>query len=199
MTGIGRLLLGLILAIVLFGARAEAQDSSLMDMNMDMGCMLMAGMHEMRVSAYQQSSDASEDYCEGIPSPGPVSITLNALSKELRDMTMEIRIVRDTGGNLAPNANLDPITLAYLAPKNYPTGVVTFPANLDKPGQYAILVTVRDDKDKDMVMSGRFVMTVEQTFKKWLVVPIVFILALAAVLASYIWEQRRKKLSVKSG
>ena len=40
----------LILGIVLLDAQAEAQDTSLMDMNMDMGCMLMAGMHEMQVS-----------------------------------------------------------------------------------------------------------------------------------------------------
>lgn len=197
MIGIGRLLGGLIVALGLIGARAQAQDTSLMDMNMNMGCMLMAGMHEMNVAVYSHASDAAEDLCEGVPSPGPVSVTLNAVSKELRDLTLEIRLVRDTG--VDANSNLEPITLAYLPPKNYPTGVVTFPANLDKPGKYAVLVTVRDDKDRDMVMSGRFVLTVEQTFKKWLIVPVVFGLALAAVLASYIWDQRRKSLSAKSG
>ena len=199
MIGIGRLFGGLVLAIVLLGARAEAQDTSLMDMNMNMGCMLMAGMHEMNVAVYQHASDAAEDLCEGIPFPGPVSVTISAVSKELRDMTMEIRLVRDAGADAATSANLDPITLAYLPPKNYPTGVVTFPVDLDKAGKYAVLVTVRDDKDKDMVMSGRFVMSVEHTFKKWIAVPIVFVLALAAVLASYIWDQRRKSLATKSG
>ena len=50
MIGIGRSAAALVWGIVLLGARAEAQDTSLIDMNMDMGCMLMAGMHEMQVS-----------------------------------------------------------------------------------------------------------------------------------------------------
>ena len=95
MIGIGRLAATLILGIVLLGARAEAQDTSFMDMNMNMGCMLMAGMHEMQVSVYQ--SGATEDSCQDIPSPGPAVITLSSASKELRDMTAEVRIVRDTG------------------------------------------------------------------------------------------------------
>ena len=59
MSGIGRLAAALILGIVLLGARAEAQDTSLMDMNMNMGCMLMAGMHEMQVSVYQSGAQES--------------------------------------------------------------------------------------------------------------------------------------------
>jgi len=53
MFGIGRLAAALILGIAILGARAEAQDTSFMDMNMNMGCMLMAGMHEMQLSVYK--------------------------------------------------------------------------------------------------------------------------------------------------
>jgi hypothetical protein len=69
MFGMGRLAAGLILGIVVLGARAEAQNTSFMDMNMDMGCMLMAGMHELQVSVYQ--SGARDDSCQDIPYPGP--------------------------------------------------------------------------------------------------------------------------------
>ncbi|MGH6813674.1 MAG: hypothetical protein ACREDM_15485, partial [Methylocella sp.] len=151
MIGIGRLAATLILGIVLPGARAEAQNSSLMDMNMDMGCMLMAGTHEMQVSVYQ--SGATDDSCKDIPSPGPSLITLSSASKELRDMTTEVRIVRDTGAATPASGSLDRVTLAYLPPKNYPRGVITLPANFDKPGKYAVLVTVRDAQG--MAMSGR--------------------------------------------
>ena len=44
----------------------------------------------------------------------------------------------------AASGNLDPVTLAYLPPKNYPRGVIMLPATFDKPGKYAVLVTVRD-------------------------------------------------------
>jgi len=194
--GIGRLAAALVLGIVLLGAGAEAQDTSLMDMNMNMGCMLMAGMHEMQVSVYQ--SGASDDSCKDIPSPGPALITLSSGSKELRDMTTEVRIVRDTGAKTAASGNLDPATLAYLPPKNYPRGVIILPANFDKPGKYAVLVTVRDGKD--MAMSGRLGMTVGETSRQWIFVFIGSGVIVAAAFGYYFWEQRRKrKLCATSG
>jgi hypothetical protein len=53
MIGIGRVVAALTVGFLLWGTQARAQDSSLMDMNMSMGCMLMAGMHELRVAVYQ--------------------------------------------------------------------------------------------------------------------------------------------------
>ncbi|WP_051953620.1 hypothetical protein [Methylocapsa aurea] len=197
--GIGRLAGALFLAIALIGGRAQAQDTSLMDMNMDMGCMIMAGMHELRVSAYQHSSDARRDECEEIAAPGPVSITINTISHELRDLPIEIRMIRDVGPDAEAEAGkLDQITLAHLPPKIYPTGVATFPVNLDKPGKYAILVTVTDEKEKGMVMTGRHVITVEQPAKKWILVLIASGVVLAAGAAFYIWDERRRKLAGKS-
>jgi hypothetical protein len=185
----------LILGIVLPGARAEAQDTSLTDMNMDMGCMLMAGMHEMQVSVYQ--SGATEDSCKDIPSPGPALITISSASKELRDMTAEVRIVRDTGAGTATSGNVDPITLAYLPPKNYPRGVITLPANFDNPGKYAVLVTVRDAKD--MAMSGRLGLTVGQASRQWILVYIISGIILAAAFGFYLRDLSRKnKLPMKS-
>ncbi len=195
MIGIGRLAATLVLGTVLLGARAEAQDTSFMDMNMNMGCMLMAGMHEMQVSVYQ--SGATEDSCQDIPSPGPAVITLSSASKELRDMTAEVRIVRDTGTGTEASGNLDSVTLAYQPPKNFPRGVITLPANFDKPGKYAVLVTVRDAKD--MVMSGQLGLTVGEASRQWIIVYIISGIILAAVLGFYFRDLGRKKISNKSG
>jgi hypothetical protein len=194
MIGIGRPAAALVWGIVLLGGRTEAQDTSLMDMNMNMGCMLMAGMHEMQVSVYQ--SGATEDSCQDIPSPGPAVITLSSASKELRDMTTEVRIVRDTGSGTA-SGNLDPVTLAYLAPKTYPRGVVTFPATFDKPGKYAVLVTLRDAKD--MAMSGRLGLTVGEASRQWIFACILSGIILAAAFGFYLRDLGRKNnLPVKS-
>lgn len=196
MIGIGRLVAALILGIVLPGARAEAQDTSLMDMNMDMGCMLMAGMHEMQVSVYQ--SGATEDSCKDIPSPGPALVTLSSASNELRDMTAEVRIVRGAEGDATEaSGNLDPVTLAYLPPKTYPRGVITLPATFDKPGKYAVLVTVRDAKD--MAMSGRLVVTVGQEARQWILVFSLSGIILAAAFGFYLRDLgRNKKMPTKS-
>jgi hypothetical protein len=193
--GIGRLAAALILGIVLPGARAEAQNSSFMDMNMDMGCMLMAGMHEMQVSVYQ--SGATDDSCKDIPSPGLALITLSSASKELRDMTTEVRIVRDTGTETVASGNLDPSTLAHLTPKNYPTGVITLTANFDKPGKYAVLVTVRDAKD--MAMPGRLGLTVGETSRQWIFVYVLSGIILASAFGFYLRDLgRNKKMPIKS-
>jgi hypothetical protein len=195
MIGIGRLAAALILGIVLPGARAEAQNSSLMDMNMDMGCMLMAGMHEMQVSVYQ--SGATEDSCQDIPSPGPALITLSSASKELRDMTTEVRVVRDTGAKTAASGNLDPVTLAYLPPKTYPRGIITLPANFDEPGKYAVLVTVKDAKD--MAMSGRLGLTVGEASRQWIFLYVLSGIILAAAFGFYFRDLgRNKKMPIKN-
>ena len=197
MIGIGRLAAALILGIVLLEEPAAAQNSSFMDMNMDMGCMLMAGMHEMQVSVYQ--SGATEDSCKDIPSPGPALITISSASKELRDMTVEVRIVKDTEVDAtAASGNLDPVTLAYLPPKAYPRGVITLPANFDKPGKYAVLVTVRDAKD--MAMSGQLGLTVGEASRQWIFVYILSGIIVAAALGFYLRDLgRNKKTLVKSG
>jgi hypothetical protein len=193
--GIGRLAAALILGIGLPAARAEAQNSSLTDMNMDMGCMLMAGMHEMQVSVYQ--SGATENSCQDIPSPGPAVITLSSASKELRDMTVEVRIVKDSEAETAASGNLDPVTLAYLPPKNYPRGVITLPANFDKPGKYTVLATVKDAKD--MAMSGRLGLTVGEASRQWIFVYILSGIILAAAFGFYLRDLgRNKKMPVKS-
>ncbi|MGH6841855.1 MAG: hypothetical protein ACREDV_07145 [Methylocella sp.] len=188
MIGIGRLAVALYIAFVLLGARAQAQNTSFMDMNMDMGCMLMAGMHEMQVSVYL--SGATEDSCKDIPYPGPALVSISSNSNELRDMTTEVRVVRDTRAETAAGENLDPVTLAYLPPKNYPRGVITLPANFDKPGNYAVLVTVRDTTD--MVMSGQLAITVGEESRQWIIVYIISGIVLAAAFGFYLWDLGRK-------
>ncbi|HWX14414.1 MAG TPA: hypothetical protein VNY06_06105 [Methylocella sp.] len=194
MIGIGRFAAALTLGFALWGTKAQAQDTSLMDMNMNMGCMLMAGMHELQVAVYQ--SGALDDSCEDLPGPGPAVVTLSSASKELRDLTTEVRIVRGDTGEAASGTSLDPITLVYAPPKAYPTGVITLNTNFDKAGKYTVLATVRDDKD--MVMSGHLGITVGAGSRQVIYAFLASGVILAAALGYYLWEHRRKsKMSFK--
>jgi hypothetical protein len=184
----GRYAAALTLGIALWGAQAQAQDSSLMDMNMNMGCMLMAGMHELQVAVYQ--SGGLDDSCQDLPGPGPAVVTLSSASKELHEMTAEVRIVRGETGEAASSTGLDPVTLAYVPPKAYPTGVITLNANFDKAGKYMVLVTLRDGKD--MVMSGSLPMTVGAGSRQTIYAFIASAVILAAALGYYAWDRRRK-------
>ena len=185
------------LGLWLFGAHARAQDSSLMDMNMNMGCMLMAGMHELQVAVYQ--SGGLDDSCADIPAPGPAVVTLTSASKELRGMTTEVRVVRgDEETKTASSPGLEPVTLVYAPPKTYPTGVITLPTNFDKAGKYTVLVTIRDYQD--MEMSGSLGMTVGAGSRQALYAFLVSGVILAAALGFYIWDRRRKsRTSLRGG
>ncbi len=188
MARIGRIAV-LTMGLWLFGVPARAQDSSLMDMNMNMGCMLMAGMHELQVAVYQ--SGALDDSCADIPGPGAAVVTLSSASKELRDMTTEVRIVRgEEGAKTASSPGLEPVTLVYAPPKAYPTGVITLNTNFDKAGKYTVLVTIRDDKD--MVMSGSLGMTVGAGSRQMIYAFLACGVILAAALGYYLWDRRRQ-------
>jgi hypothetical protein len=186
MIGISRFAAALILGIALLGGRAQAQNTSFMDMN-----MVMAGMHEMQVAVYQ--SGARDDSCQDVPSPGTALITLSSTSKELRDLTTEVRVVRGEAAAdaAAGNAELDPVTLAYLPPKTYPTGVISLTTNFDKPGKYALLVTVSDNKD--MTMTGQLGMTVGEASRQWTYAFILSGIIVAAAFGYFVWDHRRKQ------
>ncbi len=196
MIGSGRFAAVLTLGFALWGAQARAQDTSLMDMNMNMGCMLMAGMHELQVAVYQ--SGALDDSCQDLPGPGPAVVTLSSAAKELRNMKTEVRIVRgDEAEKTASATGLDPVTLAYAPPKTYPTGVVTLNVNFEKAGKYTVLVTVADNKD--MVMSGHLGVTVGAGSRQVVYAFVASGIILAGALGYYFWDHRRKSnVSIKS-
>jgi hypothetical protein len=189
MRRIGRFTAALTLGFVIVGAPARAQDTSLMDMNMNMGCMLMAGMHELQVAVYL--SGTLDDSCEDVPAPGPAVVTLTSASKELRDLATEVRIVKgEEVEKTASDKSLDPVTLVYQPPKTYPSGVITLNTSFDKAGKYTVLVTIRDDQD--MVMSGRLGMTVSAGSRQMLYAFLASGGILAGALAFYLWDRRRK-------
>jgi len=151
-------------------------------------CPLMAGAHEMHVAAYHASTGAFDELCRDIPATGKLSITLDAVSTEIRDMTTEIKVV--TGDGTAP----EPVTLAHLPPARYPSGVATFTVNLDAPGQYALLVTL---KEGEMEMSATHVMSIAHPLQKWAFVPVGAAVVVGAALLFYFRGGRGKSPEAK--
>jgi hypothetical protein len=77
-------------------------------------------------------------------------IALTPVSPDLRDMAVGIRIVKDVGEE-KEKANLDAITVAYIAPKVYRNGAMTFEHDFKQAGHYVGIVTVRDDLGNEWV------------------------------------------------
>jgi hypothetical protein len=112
-------------------------------------CVLRIGPNTMHFIGYQRSGEEAE-FCEDIANTGPTVIALTPVSPDLRDMAVGIRVVKDVGEE-KEKADLDAITVAYLEPKVYRNGAMTFEHDFKQAGHYVGIVTVRDDLGNEWV------------------------------------------------
>ena len=119
-------------------------------------CVIKIGPNTMHFIGYQRAGEEQE-FCEDIARTGPTVIALSAVSPDLRDMAIGIRVVKDVE-EAKESANLDAVTVAYYPPKVYRNGIMTFEHDFKEPGKYVGIVTVSDDLGNEWV--SRFPFTV---------------------------------------
>lgn len=112
-------------------------------------CVLRIGPGKMHFIGYQRTGEQAE-FCEDIANTGPTVIGLTAVSPDLRDMAIGIRIVKDVGEE-KEKANLEEATVAYVAPKVYRNGAMTFEHDFKQAGRYVGIVTARDKSGNEWV------------------------------------------------
>lgn len=151
-------------------------------------CRLFIGPDVMNFTGYLPEASKNE-FCEDIPSTGPMIMVLDAEQQELRDMKIELRIVKDVGAAANEEENLDPITVAYQPPKIYPTGTVNFEHNFNEGGYFVGIVTVTGDHGERWV--SRFPFSVDRTFMRDLPVYLTMALGVFAAFAIYLIHRRR--------
>lgn len=105
-------------------------------------CVLTVGPYTMHFTGYQPMSQ-EEEFCEDIPETGKTVVALDYINDELRPLTTEVRIIRDTGSE----ENLDEITVFHLPPKVYPSASITLEHNFPAEGKFVGLVTVTGGKE----------------------------------------------------
>lgn len=120
-------------------------------------CVLRIGPSTMHFIGYQRSGEEQE-FCEDIAQTGPTVIALEAVSDELRDMAIGVRIIKDVGGEANEKGDLKNATVLFIEPKVYRNGIMTFEHDFKDAGHYVGLVTVRDDLGNEWV--SRFPFTV---------------------------------------
>jgi hypothetical protein len=106
-------------------------------------CVFKIGPSTMHFIGYQRVGEEQE-FCEDIAQTGPTVIALTAVSQDLRDMAIGIRVVKDVG-EAKEKANLDAATVAYYPPKVYRNGTMTFEHDFKDAGRYVGIVTVTDE------------------------------------------------------
>jgi hypothetical protein len=159
-----------LLAIVLLTSTAYAHGGVSM---LYRRCVLRIGPDLMFYTGYQPQN-SREEFCDDIPSPGQTIVTLDMQDSELRDMTTEIRIIKDLGthtrvnglptltdAELASPEVLDPVTIVYVAPNKYPTGTLTFEHTFRDNGKFIGIVTVKNSHGQTYV--SQFSFSVGQT------------------------------------
>lgn len=152
-------------------------------------CRLYIGPDIMNFTGYLPDSSKSE-FCEDIPATGHTIIALDAEQDELRDMPVEIRIVKDVGGEAKENADLDAVTVAYRPPRLYPTGTINFEHVFNDPGYFVGIVTVTGDHGERWV--SRFPFSVGKSFLRTL--PYYILMASAVIAVFFIYLRHRPSL-----
>jgi hypothetical protein len=103
-------------------------------------CILKIGPDLMYFSGYQPAA-SHRKFCEDAPVTGKTIFVLDYAQPEMREMTADFRIVRDTGREEDP-AQLADITVAYLPPKVYPHGTLSFEHNFREAGYFVGIITL---------------------------------------------------------
>ncbi|MGJ0393339.1 MAG: hypothetical protein ACR650_11445 [Methylocystis sp.] len=151
-------------------------------------CRLFIGPDIMNFTGYLPEASKNE-FCEDIPSTGPMIMVLDAEQEELRDMKIEIRIVKDVGGETKENENLEAVTVAYQPPKVYPTGTVNFEHDFKDGGYFVGIVTVTGDHGERWM--SRFPFSVDRTFMRDL--PVYLTLGIGVIAAFFIYLIHRRR------
>ena len=106
-------------------------------------CELSIGPDLIQVVAYMP--DRSRDrFCADFPSTGRIILSIDLVAARLRDLPIDVRIVKEPKGPLDENDDLEPFTVARLAPRLYPGGAVQVEHDFADAGDYAAFISVTE-------------------------------------------------------
>jgi hypothetical protein len=146
-------------AMAMIGASTQAFAHG--GVSIDAGqCKMKIGPDTMTFTGYQPLK-SRDQFCDDIPDVGPTIIVLDAEQDELRDMNLDIRVLRNVGQK-DPSENLEANTEIYVPPKKYKAGTLNFEYNFSKNGNFIGVVTAKSD-DGAKVYTSVFPFAVGQT------------------------------------
>ncbi len=178
------LLVPLIAAACLEARAAEAQIRA----EHPRHCVMSVGPTQMMFSAFQEQK-TDEIFCHHVPTLGPTMIILDARQVELRDMNIEIRVLRNVGQKDWRD-DLDANTVAVLPPKKYlaDKSTASFTHNFVSDGDYIALVkATSDDGSKEYV--GQYDFSVGETAEWYVAFGLLSLVGAGAALG--MWRRGR--------
>lgn len=151
--------------------------------SLDQGqCIMKIGPDTMSFTGYQPLK-SRDQFCDDIPDIGQTIIVLDTQQDELRDMTIDMRVLRNVGQK-DDNENLEENTEVYIPGKKYKGGTLNFDHTFKEKGNFIGLVKARsDDGSKEYV--SRFPFSVGTTGDKNMTIAIFFALFALAGFGLY--------------
>lgn len=128
-------------------------------------CVMSVGPTQIMFSAFQENK-SDEIFCQHVPDLGKTMIILDAKQNELRDMNIEIRVLKNVGQKDWRD-DLDSNTVTALPPKKYleKRGTASFNYDFSKEGDYIALVrATSDDGAKEYV--GQYDFSVGESYEQ---------------------------------
>ncbi len=128
-------------------------------------CVMSVGPTQMMFSAFQENK-TDEIFCQHVADVGKTLIILDAKSNELRDMNIEVRVLKNVGQKDWRD-DLDATTVTALPPKKYleARGTTSFTYDFSKEGDYiAVVRATSDDGVKEYV--GEYAFAVGSTYEQ---------------------------------
>ena len=165
--------------------RAGAHGGLAMEQDM---CKLSVGPYTVHFAGYQEDAQRSE-FCEDIPHRGKIIVVLDFVDPALREMPVEVRVVRKTGESL----DQSPVVFS-VGPKLYPNGTLTFAHDFADDGDYVGLVDAGPQRRYASVFP--FSVGVDRTTPKILAGALVLI---ALGLAAFFFARQRLQRAVDEG
>jgi hypothetical protein len=106
-------------------------------------CEISIGPDLIGVVAYMP--DRSRDrFCGEFPATGRIIFTIDLIAARLRDLPVEVRLVKEPSKPLGEDDDLTLFTVAFFAPRLYPAGAVTLEHVFEETGDYAAFITVTE-------------------------------------------------------
>lgn len=149
-------------ALILPGPGGEALAHGGVSMEDDR-CILKVGPYRAHFAGYLPEERASNEFCEDIPVTGKAIIVIDVVDTVLREMELDVRILRDvndvgnnaTFDDLGSAGDIENATLLYEPGQIYPSGSVAVRYRFAEEGRYIGLVTARKP-DSDEVLRSVF-------------------------------------------
>lgn len=107
-------------------------------------CEISIGPDLIGVVAYMP--DRSRDrFCGEFPAAGRIMLTIDLVAPRLRDLPIDVRVVKEPKGPLSETDDLAPFTVAVLEPRKYPGGAVVVDHVYEESGDYSAFITVTEE------------------------------------------------------